>query len=228
MKNPIREFIRLVEIIVRANIERAKYENIDGAGEIGWAMMWLCCALPCCVTIILPKTSMWQVGVAFLLIICGGLALLCVPRTIKKYVACCRDTKYVQLGIIVSLAVVVGGSIEMVRLMLPAIARLMLFEMRHPSATSHTVNFLADKGLLFMLVVPTAFLYVKEAGSISKHPWKWPLLVLIVLGPIVIDLIVPHYFMLTMLFLGVVWLISGGATLYMYVRHTPSPAPKAA
>jgi hypothetical protein len=35
---------------------------ITGAEEIGWAMLWLCCALPCCVTIILPGASMWRLA----------------------------------------------------------------------------------------------------------------------------------------------------------------------
>lgn len=174
---------------------------------------------------------MWNVVVAFLLILCGILALICVPRLIGKYIAwlltgpaaCGRDTKWMRFGIVVSLAVVVAGSIDMVRLMLPQIARLRLYEMNHPSTIGHGVKILADKALLVMFVAPSALLYVK-GGSISKFPWKWPLLVIIVLGPVGIDLIFPGYFMLTMLLLGVVWLISGEATLYFFLQQLNKPS----
>ncbi len=199
---------------------------ITGAEEIGWAMLWLGCALPCCMTIILPGASTWRLVVAFLMILCAGLALTFVPRAIKKYIiqphtdsgACCHGSKCVRLGIIVSLVVAVGGSIEMIRLMLPQIAHAMQYEMSHSSVTSHTVVTLADKGLLFMFVVPGVFLYMRESGLISEHRWKWPLLVFIVLGPIGIDLMFPHYFMLIMLFNGLVWLVSGGVTLYLFLQ----------
>jgi len=174
----------------------------------------------------------WKLGIAWLLLICGVLARPCVPMAIKKYViwsragdgACRRVTKCVRLGIIVSLVVAVGGSIWLVRLMQPEITRLMQYEMLHPGA----INLLTDKLLLAMFVVPGAISYVKEAGLISKHSWKWPLLVLIVLGPVGIDLIGPGNFNLIMLFLGLVWLISGGVTLYLCLRHIRPPALEAA
>ena len=170
---------------------------------------------------------MWKLVVAFLMILCGCFALPYVPRAIMKYIiqphtgsgACCRASQRVRLGIIGSLVVAVGGGVEMIRLMLPQIARAMQYEMSHPSVTSHSVDILADKTLLFMFVVPGVFLYVKESGLISEHPWKWPLLVLIVLGPIGIDLMFPHYFMLLMLFVGLVWLVSGGVTLYLFLQN---------
>jgi hypothetical protein len=176
--------------------------------------------------IILPGASTWRLVVAFLLIICGILALCCVPRAITKYVAWlltgsadfCRDTKYMRLGIIVGLVVAVGGSIGLVRLMLPELTRLMWYEMHHPGAISHRTK-IADKTQLVMFVASNVSMYMK-GGSIGKRPWKWPLLVLIVLGPVGIDLNFPGYFMPMMLFLGLVWLLSGGVTLYSYLRHT--------
>jgi hypothetical protein len=200
---------------------------ITGAEEIGWAMLWLCCALPCCVTIILPGASMWRLVVGFLMILCGCFALPYVPRAIKNYIiqphtgsgACCHGPKCVRLGIIGALFVAVGGGIEMIRLMLPQIAHAMQYEMSHPSVTSHSADMLADKTLLFMIVVSGVFLYVKESGLIRENPWKWPLLVLIVLGPVGIDLMFPHYFMLIMLFVGLVWLVSGGVTLYLFLQN---------
>ena len=148
-----------------------------------------------------------------------------VPMAIKMYVtwsrtdddACCRVTKCVRVGIIVSLVVAVGGSIWVVCLMQPEITRMRQYEMLHPGA----INRRAEKLLLAMIVVSGAISYVKEAGLISKHSWKWPLFVLIVLGPVGIDLIIgPGNFNLIMLFLGLVWLISGGVALYSCLRHS--------
>jgi hypothetical protein len=139
---------------------------------------------------------------------------------------CCRGAKWVRLGIIGTLIVAVGGSIEMIRLMLPQIALARHYEISHPGVTSHSVEMFADKTLLFMFVVSGVFLYLKESGLIREHPWKWPLLVLIVLEPVAIDLMFPHYFMLIMLFAGLVWLISGGITLYLFLQNPNRPSGK--
>jgi len=218
MKNPIRKYI----------LQAMPYKTADGAGEIGWGMMFLCCGLPCCMTFLLPS-SMWKLGIGLLLVLCGALAMCFVPMAIKTYVtwsrtgdgACRRATKCVRVGIIVSLVVVVGGSIWLVHLMQPELTRQRQYEMLHPDA----INSRADKLLLAMFVVSGAFSYAREAGLISKHSWKWPLFVLIVLGPVWIDLVVgPGNMGLIMLFLGLVWLLSGGVTLYSCLRHTIQPA----
>jgi len=63
------------------------------------------------------------------------------------------------------------------------------------------------------------------------HPWKWLVLLFMALGLLVIGLTGPGNFIEgarpVMLFVGLVWVISGGATLYLYIRHTKPPAPEA-
>ena len=58
----------------------------------------------------------------------------------------------------------------------------------------------------------------------AEHPWKWLLLLLMVLGLLAAALTVPADFVglwaLMLLLVGLAWLGSGGATLYLYVRHT--------
>jgi len=68
-------------------------------------------------------------------------------------------------------------------------------------------------------------------GSIRKYPWKWFLLVLMVLGPIGITFRVPGDFLErirpVILYLGLAWFASGAATLHSYLRHTQPPTPSA-
>jgi drug/metabolite transporter (DMT)-like permease len=63
------------------------------------------------------------------------------------------------------------------------------------------------------------------------HPWKWLVLLFMALGLLAIALIAPADFVglwrPMLLFVGLTWLGSGGATLYLYIRHTQPPAPEA-
>jgi drug/metabolite transporter (DMT)-like permease len=65
----------------------------------------------------------------------------------------------------------------------------------------------------------------------SHHPWKWLVLLFMVLGLFAIALIDAADFGALwrpmLLLVGLVWLGSGGATLYSYIRHTAPPAPGA-
>jgi hypothetical protein len=73
-----------------------------------------------------------------------------------------------------------------------------------------------------MFVVPSATLYVR-ACSLNQHRWKWFLFPLIVLMPVGLDFSCPGNFSLIMLSLGLVWLVSGGATLYSDFLHYATP-----
>jgi hypothetical protein len=61
-----------------------------------------------------------------------------------------------------------------------------------------------------------------------EHSWKWGVLVFMTIGLLVIGLPVGgDYFKVwrqVALFVGLVWLGSGAATLYLYLRHTQPPA----
>ena len=64
-----------------------------------------------------------------------------------------------------------------------------------------------------------------------EHSWKWFVLLFMALGLFAIALIAPADFKglwrPMLLFVGLTWLGSGGATLYLYIRHTQPPAPEA-
>ncbi|MGC9944614.1 MAG: hypothetical protein ABSE48_22555 [Verrucomicrobiota bacterium] len=211
-------------------MQAARFNSIDSAGEIGWGMLFFCCGLSGCLCLFLPGDPLVKLAVSWLLILCGIFCLSLVPLTLRKYIArthsgagvCRQATRGARLWILISLALVVGGSIRLFFLMLPEMTELKHYQALHPGAINH----IADRFLLLMFVVPGATLYVK-ACSLRQHRWKWFLLPLIVLVPIGLDLSFPGNFSLIMLILGLVWLVSGGATLYSDLQPNAStPAPE--
>src|ERR1035438_7517175 len=62
------------------------------------------------------------------------------------------------------------------------------------------------------------------------HPWKWLVLFFMALGLLAIGLIghgdIAELGRPVGLFLGLTWLGSGAATLYLYIRHTQPSAPE--
>jgi hypothetical protein len=192
--------------------------------------------------VVLPVASMWRGGIALLLMICGALASRSIPKAIKKhitwprtgYVAYPHDTTPLRIGRVVGAVLVVGVVIVLLHLTRPEVTgSMVLSEMRQHGAINHGTLSLAQEVLLAGFGVLNVPQYVMSAvGSFRKHPWKWLLLVLMVLGPLGITLTVPGSFIERLrpvsLFVGLVWLISGGATLYSYLRQTKPPAPEAA
>jgi membrane-bound ClpP family serine protease len=64
-----------------------------------------------------------------------------------------------------------------------------------------------------------------------EHRWKWLVLLLKGLGLLAIALIAPANFVglwrPMLFFVGLAWLASGGATLYLFICHTQPPAREA-
>jgi RsiW-degrading membrane proteinase PrsW (M82 family) len=65
----------------------------------------------------------------------------------------------------------------------------------------------------------------------KDHPWKWLVLLLMALGILALALTAPadlvEWWPLMLVFVGLAWLASGAATLYLYIRHTQPAAPEA-
>ncbi len=240
------EFIRAAkenEQIQKTMMRPMRYEAIDGAGEIACATMLLGFALSSYTYLLVPEPSLWRNGIAWLLFFGGSFGPYCIHKAIKKYitwprtgyVAYRRDTKSFRIGMAASVVVAVGISI--------GLSFLLASELRHagaispgdirPGAIRPGPAGHSRKIMLALLVASSAVLYLMmAAATMRKKPWKWLVFVLIVLGPLEINLLVPGNFIElsrpVMLFLGLVWLLSGGATLYSYLRHTPPPAPETA
>jgi hypothetical protein len=200
-----------------------RYANIDGTGEISLGLAALGFALLGYFQSVLPADSMWRNGTAGLLFMYmilgpvlalgywGGKAIkkhITWPRT--GYVAYRRDgtawwTAYA--------APAVGGGV---------IAAGFVFLMRQPHMMSLT------RMVYLTVFVGSYAVFVHRFGR--DYPWKWLVLLFMALGLLAIGLAVPgeveELSRPVMLFLGLVWLASGGATLYSYIRHTQPPAPE--
>jgi len=82
-------------------------------------------------------------------------------------------------------------------------------------------------GIVAICVVAYAFWIHRFS---REHPWKWLVLLFMALGLLAIALIAPADFVglwrPMLLFVGLAWIGSGAATLYLYIRHTQAPAPE--
>jgi hypothetical protein len=81
-----------------------------------------------------------------------------------------------------------------------------------------------------LVVVSSVMLYLMaSAARIRKQPWRVLLLALMVSGSLVINSMAsggpPERILPLMLFFGLVWLVSGGTTLRLYLQDTKPPAP---
>jgi len=221
----------------RYSLRPLQYESIDGANEISQGTMFLCLALASYLA--LPGTWLWQwrVGGYILLVIGGVLAPRYIPKAIKKhvtwprtgYVAYRNAMKTSRLVVLFIVALIVSSiiSLAVVHQIMPDIRAVASHSAINPPAISFNLKLLLGSfGLL------SAPLYLMmTVGSIRKYPWKWFLLVLMVLGPIGITFRVPGDFLErirpVILYLGLAWFASGAATLHSYLRHTQPPTPSA-
>jgi len=215
------------------------HEGMDGAAELAWATMFLGFALGAC-TVVLLKPSLWRTWLALLPIVCGVFGRYYVPKTIKEHITWPRTGYVAGLGErksspkwrVAGLLYVLGIGI--------VFTVGQIGEMRHQYAmgrspivqtaiTEIPMNYAAYV-MRDLLVVSSAMLYLgASVARIRKQPWRVLLLALMVSGPFGIDSMASGGFIERMpplmLFLGLVWLLSGGTTLYLYLRDTKPPAP---
>ena len=227
-------------------MQHKRYDNIDGTGEMFMGLMLMGFALLGYLQTVLPEHSMWRTNFFGLLFMYAvlmpvlGLGYL-VRRVIKKHLTWPR-TGYVAghsmwrlmfaprpagveaasgmptrkgcwgaiLAFVLVTAVVSAG-----------FAVLTVFSVRHHAGLSFArVAYLA-------FWVPLYAFWVFRMGR--EQRWKWLVLFFMALGLAAIGLIVPGSIVelsrWVALFIGLMWMISGGVTLYFYLRHTPPPAP---
>ncbi|HVY72226.1 MAG TPA: hypothetical protein VHH73_19995 [Verrucomicrobiae bacterium] len=95
-------------------------------------------------------------------------------------------------------------------------------------------------GMLGFLVATNAILYLMgNGGTIKQHRWKWLMLAVMLIGPIIIAPVIPHpaatteslpfleQFPPVMLSIGFMWFLSGAATLTLFIRRNPSAVTEA-
>ena len=217
----------------------ARYINIEGSAELGWAAALLCWSVTAYGSIILRPTSLWIHAILWLFFLCGAFAPLLLPRAIKKfitiprtgYVAYLRDRKF---WIAMTVSFVIAGSFGILipRLLKPEMHQFISEQLQKtspavlpspaPAPTTHW-----GKTILIMFLVCNPLMYLMiNALSIKQHSWKWLLLMVMTAGSVAISFLTPgDFFELMrplMLFLGLAWFISGGATFYSYLRNTPT------
>jgi len=215
-----------------------RHANIEGSVEIGWATMLLCFALNSYVVLTLPHWT-WTKWIAGLLLGCGGFAPLLLPALIKRFVIPPRTGNAAQrhdwkfwTAIVVS--AMIAGTLGFV------LSHLMQPEMRETisrmagqgqlQAAAATESAMSTRTIVMLSVflASNQMLYLMlTAASIRQPQWKWLVLFLMMLGSAGICFVVSaNFFELMrplMLFLGLIWLVSGLATLATYLRH-PQPS----
>ena len=205
-----------------------RYKNIDGTGEMNIGLAAWGFALLSYLQAVLAKDSMWRNGSASLLL----MAAILVPvlgfgywgrQAIKKHITWPR-TGYVAYRVgekswwTMNVETFVGSGI-----IAAGFSCLVLLARRHDAISLPRI------GMLAVLVVSYA-VFVFRSGT-GEHRWKWLVVLFMALGLVAIALIVPGDFeelsRPVFLFVGLTWLGSGAATLYLYIQHTHSPVPEA-
>jgi uncharacterized membrane protein HdeD (DUF308 family) len=216
-----------------------RYDNIDGTGEIYMGLMLLGFALLGYLQTILPENSMWRnngfASLLFMYIILGPVLALGYwgVKTVKKHITWPR-TGYVAYGMgglddkthKKSIWILMAGVAVFSAVIAAGLACVLALERRHPYATN--LAGVVNVGYLAFWVLVYAF-WIWRMGK--GHPWKWLVLLFMALGLLVIGLMSPGNFIEASrpvtLFVGLTWIISGVATLILYLWRTPPPAPEA-
>ena len=211
-------------------MERPKqYENIDGTREMGMGVMMLSFALVGYLSAVLPEGALWRKnGIStfeFLLVVMIPVLVFQYwgVKAIKKHITWPR-TGYVAFRrsgwswwMTIVTTVIVSGVLG------ASFVGVMVLERRFHAMSLERAGYLAVLVAMYALFV---FRWSRE------HTWKWLVVIFMALGLFAIALVVPgdiyQTFRHVALFVGLVWLGSGLATLYSYIRHTQPPSLKTA
>jgi hypothetical protein len=200
-----------------------RYDNIDGTGEMAMGVMMLGFALVLYLQSILPRTSIWMHGwTSMLFMYVIMVPVLCLGywgvKAIKKYVT------YPRTGYVAFPPVTKSGALPIVLIVSAAVgAAVTFFVIRF--ARWHDAMTLKRAITVALLVAPYGWFIFRLGG---EHRWKWFVLTFLAAGLVVISLAVPGdmiaYCRLAFPFVGGVWVASGVATLYLYLRCTQAPS----
>jgi hypothetical protein len=95
-------------------------------------------------------------------------------------------------------------------------------------------------GMPSIMLAANAMLYLMSSGVVLKtYPWKWLVLAMMLIGSVVVAPAIPYPVAKAgslpildplpplMLFLGLMWFLSGAVTLFLFMRHNPLPVTDA-
>ena len=199
-----------------------RYDNIDGTGEMSMGVMMLGFALLVHLQSILPKTSIWTYGWTSMLFMYVILVpVLCLSywgvKAIKKYIT------YPRTGYVAFRPVTKSWALPIVLIMSAIVSAAVVFVIRF--ARWHDAMALKRAIAIALLVAPYGWFVFHLGGD---HRWKWSVLAVLAVGLAAISFAVRGgmvaYARPAFLFVGLVWVASGLATLYLYLRCTEAPS----
>jgi hypothetical protein len=214
-----------------------RYDNIDGTGEIRMGLMITGFAFMDYVLTVLPKDSMWNThgaaGFLFFYMLLGPvLAVGYFSRKIIKQYLTWPRTGYVAYHDADSIAKAKGGLTIRLIVIIAVVAIVVIglnwvaTSKERPETSFRELTAYGSYAALFVL--PYAF-WVKRVGG--GHPWKWLVFLCMALGIFMIGPGATDNFAgairLALWVVGLLWFISGMATLVWYIRHFQTPASPA-
>lgn len=209
------------------------YYNIDGMGELGVGFMCLGYALIMWLQLHTRKDSIWNPMYLFV-----GVGLMCViihygTRAIKNHITYPR-TGFVVYRMRIWPRIILLG----VSALVSAGSALLVF------VTVRSYLDILTPVFLMGLLLAASYAY----GIARRVPWKWAVVLGIVLGSLAIAIFPGNLasilagasrfpawfpaksagaFLLCMMLYGSMFLISGGISFWLYLRHTQAPGKEA-
>jgi hypothetical protein len=215
---------------IQGFLERPRlYKNIDGVGELGMGFMLVSYALIAWLQLHTPRSSLWNQMYTFLIYI-GVMSLIIHygSKAIKNRITH-RRTGFVDYGPRDKYWIPMGIS---------AAASALLVAVLFAAARRHW-EIATPFSLLGLLVAAS---YIRIARTV---PWKWAVFGVMVAGSLIIVTLPANLledfanhnsltsaipakalgaYWLTFAFYGAAFLISGGISFWLYLRHTQAPA----
>jgi hypothetical protein len=193
------------------------------------------------------------------LLICAAVTVYLGPKVIKKFkpMPAAYDAQLISAGLkqtpfgrrrlglvkltllamFIGLPIVLGGIVFGLMSWTKSVDPVLAAHEGLRSAEPHW----SQLGIPSFLVVTNALLYFMGSGVVLKpHRWKWFVLPLMLVGPILVAPAIPYPRTNTaltaifdpmppiMLCVGSVWLFSGTLTLLLFIRHNPVPSANTA
>jgi hypothetical protein len=217
----------------------AGYVNVEGSADLGWGTALLCWSVVGYgVRIFHPRS--WVHVILWLIFLFGAVSPLLLPRIIRKHItwprtgcmAYLRDSKFrVIIGLSAVIAAALGFLIP--HLLKPEMHQYIAEQIQQTSpkpaleAPARSDGHWGGAVLTLFLVCNPLLYLMMNAVSITRHAWKWLLLILMIAGSVAISVKAPGGFFEVMqplmLFIGLMWFSSGVGTLSSYIRHNPIP-----
>jgi hypothetical protein len=180
------------------------------------------------------------------LLVCATLAVYLGRKTIRKRqpLPAAYDAALINQGLRETAAGrkrlrVVKSTLLLMFIGIPILVCGVVFGLMYwsKSVMRHMETQWPQLGILSFLVATNAILYLMGNGvAIKQHRWKWLVLPIMLIGPIVLAPAIPYpavqpellpslelFPPQVMLVMGQVWFLSGAATLISFIRHNPLP-----